>query len=282
MKFKPGTILSVLSLSISLFVLGVYLIILIHINNLVKIVNEKTPFIIELKDSLDQNTINVLISNFKSKEYVIDTKFITKDDGLKLLSEELGDDLLLEDEVNPLKNIIRIKLKNRFIVAGGVHGLIQELETDKDIEKCTFEKESVDALKSNLKGLNSIFLFLGIVFILISFVLIYNNLKFILHTDRFTIKTMELIGASPSFVKRPYLKLAFKIGIFSALIAVILLMVSLLFLNIKYEIFNSIVDLSTIILVILFILILSLVAPPIFINSIVKKYLIISDKGRYA
>ena len=257
MKFKPGTILSVLSLSISLFVLGVYLIILIHINNLVKIVNEKTPFIIELKDSLDQNTINVLISNFKSKEYVIDTKFITKDDGLKLLSEELGDDLLLEDEVNPLKNIIRIKLKNRFIVAGGVHGLIQELETDKDIEKCTFEKESVDALKSNLKGLNSIFLFLGIVFILISFVLIYNNLKFILHTDRFTIKTMELIGASPSFVKRPYLKLAFKIGIFSALIAVILLMVSLLFLNIKYEIFNSIVDLSTIILVILFILILS-------------------------
>ncbi len=281
MKFKPGTILSVLSLSISLFVLGVYLIILVHVNNLVKIVNEKTPFIIELKDSLDKNRINALISEFKDKEYVIDTKYISKDDGLKLLSKELGDDLLLEDEVNPLKDIIRIKLRNSFIVEGSVPGLIQELESDKSIEKCTFEKESVDALKSNLKSLNSIFLFLGIVFILISFILIYNNLKFILHADRFTIKTMELIGASPSFVKRPYLKLALKIGVFSALIAIILLIASLLFLNIKYSIFDSIVDFSTIVLVILFILILSLVAPPLFINSIVKKYLVLSDRGRY-
>ncbi len=282
MKFKPGTVLSVLSLSISLFVLGVYLIILVHINNLVKIVNEKTPFIIELKDSLDQNEINALILDFKSKEYVIDTKYISKDDGLKLLSKELGDDILLEDEVNPLKNIIRIKLRNDFIDGGGVPRFTQELENNLNIEKCTFEKESVDILKSNLKSLNSIFLFLGIVFILISFILIYNNLKFILHADRFTIKTMELIGASPSFVKRPYLKLALKIGVFSALIAIVLLIASLLFLNIKYSIFDSIIDLSTIVLVILFILILSLVAPPLFINSIVKKYLILSDRARYA
>ena len=282
MKFKPGTVLSVLSLSISLFVLGVYLIILVHINNLVKIVNEKTPFIVELKDSLNKGELNTLISDIADREYIIDTKYISKEEGLKLLSKELGDDLLLEDEVNPLKDIIRVKLKNDFIDGGGVSRFIQELENDLNIEKCTFEKESVDILKSNLKSLNSIFLFLGIVFIFISFILIYNNLKFILHADRFTIKTMELIGASPSFVKRPYLKLALKIGVFSALIAIVLLIASLLFLNIKYSIFDSIIDLSTIVLVILFILILSLVAPPLFINSIVKKYLILSDRARYA
>jgi len=280
-KFKPGTILSVLSLSISLFVLGVYLIILVHIHNMVKIINEKTPFIVELRDSLSENELQGLMDNIQSRDYLFDVDYIPKEKGLKILVNELGDDILLNDEVNPLKDIIRFKLKNEFIEEGGEAGLISELEGDIYVEKCTFEKESVESLKNNLTNLNSIFLFLGIVFILISFVLIYNNLKFILHADRFTIKTMELIGASPSFVRRPYLKLALKIGVLSAFISVVLLLSALIFLNYRYNIFESIIDFKTIVFVIVFILIVSVVSPPLFINSIVKKYLILSDSGRY-
>ncbi len=281
MRFKPGTILSVLSLSISLFVLAVYLIILIHINNMVKIVNEKTPFIVELKDSLSQGELDELITDFKTRDYIFDVNFISKADGIKLLSKELGEGILLNDETNPLKDIIRFKLKNDFIAAAKEKNLIAELEKNYTIDKCTFEKESIESLKNNLINLNSIFLFLGIVFILISFILIYNNLKFILHADRFTIKTMELIGASPSFVKRPYIKLAVKIGFLSAVISTLLLVIVLVFLDFKYDILNSIIDFKTVAFIVIIIVILSILTPPVFINSIVRKYLLLSDRGRY-
>jgi len=249
---------------------------------MVKIINEKTPFIVELRDSLSENELQELKDDFNSRDFIFDVNYISKDDGLKILSKELGENILLNDEENPLKNIFRFKLKNEFIEKGGAEELITELEKNRDIEKCTFEKESIDSLKNNLSNLNSIFLFLGIVFILISFVLIYNNLKFILHADRFTIKTMELIGASPSFVKRPYIKLALKIGFLSAIISVFLLISALIFLNFKYNIFDSIIDFKTIVFVIIFIVLISIISPPLFINSIVKKYLVLSDSGRYS
>jgi len=206
---------------------------------------------------------------------------MVKEDGFKLLKNQFGNDILVEGEKNPLKNILKLKLKNEFIQKDGDKVLIAELIKRDEIETCSFEKESVERLKKNLMSLNSILLFLGILFIAISFILIYNNLKFILHADRFTIKSMELIGASPAFVKRPYVKLSLKIGFYSGLISSIILSLLLFFFNFKYHIFDSIVDIKLVILVILGLFFVSILLPPLFINSLVKKYLMQSDKNRY-
>lgn len=282
MKFKPGTILSVFSFSISLFVLGFYLLILVHISNLISIVNEKTPFVIELKDSTSQDHIKSLKTELGENSSIFDIVFISKEDGLKMMEKQLGKKILEEDEENPFKELIKFKLKDEFIRDGKVKALVDYLSQKPIVENCIFEKESVSSLKKNLLNLNSIFLFLGIVFIIISFILIYNNLRFILHADRFTIKTMELIGASPSFVKRPYIKLATKIGLFSGIISISLLTVLLLYLNIQYRIFEAFADISLTIPILLGIFIVSLVFPPIFINYLVNKYLMLSDRSRYS
>lgn len=281
MKFKPGTILSVFSFSISLFVLGFYLIILVHISSLISIVNEKTPFVIELKDSTSSEQLNSLQKELEENASIFEIVFISKEDGLKMMEKQLGKQILEEGEENPFKELIKFKLKDDFIRGGKVEGLIDKLSKKSIVENCIFEKESVSSLKKNLLSLNSIFLFLGVVFIIISFILIYNNLRFILHADRFTIKTMELIGASPSFVKRPYIKLASKIGLFSGVISVSLLTLLLLYLNIRYNIFESFADMSITIPILLGIFIVSLILPPIFINYLVNKYLKLSDRDRF-
>jgi len=81
MKFKPGTVLSVFSLSISLFVLGFYILVLVHISNLVEIVNEKTPFIIELSDSLSTEDLNILKEELKQNKYIFNIEYLSKEDG---------------------------------------------------------------------------------------------------------------------------------------------------------------------------------------------------------
>lgn len=281
MKFKPGTILSVFSFSISLFVLGFYVMVLLHVTNLVEIVNEKTPFVIELSDSLTSQELNNLKSELELNENILTTEYLSKEDGLKLLQNQFGKEILVDGEDNPLKNILKLKLKNDFIQAGGDKTLIDALTKKPEVVSCSFEKESIEKLKSNLLSLNSILLFLGLLFIIVSFILIYNNLKFILHADRFTIKTMELIGASPSFVKRPYVKLSLKIGFYSGLIATIILGIVLLFFSNKYNIFDSIVDIKIVIIIIVGIFFIGIILPPIFINSLVRKYLMQSDQHRY-
>jgi cell division transport system permease protein len=280
LKFKPGTILSIFSFSISLFILGFYLLILIHISKLVKIVNERTPYIIELKNGVSQDQIDSIKNELTQNPDIFDINYISKEKGLEIMKKELGQDIL-QDSINPLKDIIKLKLKNDFINAGKEKGLTENLLKNPSVENCYYEKQAISRLKKNLLTLNSVFLMLGIIFTIISFILIYNNLRFILHSDRFMIKSMELIGASPAFIKRPYIKLAILIGFYSGIIAILFLVLLLIFLNIKFNIFQSFLDINIVISIMMGIFVVSLIIPPVFINYLGDKYLRLSDRHRY-
>ena len=282
MKFKPGTVLSIFSYALSLFVLGFYLVILVHISNLSGIINEKTPFIIELGDNTPRSKVDSLLRDLKGRDYIFDVSYIPKEKGLEILLEEAGDSLLVDSSANPLKDVIKFKLKNSFVKKGKEKELEENLRQDPVVANCIYDKESVEALEKNLAGVNSIFLVLGIIFAVISFVLIYNNLRFILHADRFLIKNLELIGASPSFIKRPYIKLALKTGFFAGLISVFLLSAILLFLNIKYGIFNIILDIKLTLLILVLMFFISVILPPLFINYLVNRYLRLTGKQMYS
>ena len=282
LKFKPGTILSIFSFSLSLFVLGFYLIVMVHIANLIDIVNERTPFVIELKDNADSTSVYSLKESLDNLDYVFDVEYIPKEKGLQIMVEQFGQDIITDKEENPLKDLIKLKLKNSFIKQGKEKEFIDGIKQNSFVEDCIYEKESVESLKSNLSKLNSVFLILGIIFIVISFILIYNNLRFILHADRFMIKNMELIGASPSFIKRPYLKLALKIGFYSALISIFLLIMILVFFNLRYDIFNVILDIKLVALILVLMFVTSIILPPVFINYLVNRYLRLTDKHLYS
>ncbi|HHH53745.1 MAG TPA: FtsX-like permease family protein [Bacteroidetes bacterium] len=273
MKLKPGTVLSVFSFSVSLFMLGFYIIVLFHISKLVSIVNERTPVIIELNDDLSEKYINHLIDSLESNKDVYELEYISKEQGLSLLEKDLGSELISSSADNPLKNIIKFKLKNNVFKENRIEEFINKIKEINGVATCYYEKTSVDSLKKNLKALNSFFFILGIIFIIISFVLIYNNLKFILSADRYNIKTMELIGASPSFIKRPYIKLSMKIGFYSGLIAIFFLLVLIMFLNLKFDLFNTILDIRIIVSVFVGIFVFSTILPPVFVNYLTIKYL---------
>lgn len=273
--------MSIFSLSISLFILGLYALVLVHVSNISKIINEKTPFVIELNDSTDQSTITNLINSLNSNKGVLEVELIDKEAGLKEMKKQLGADILEVGETNPLKDIIKLNLQSQFIEDKKVDTLRQELLELDFVTNCVFEKESVDNLKSNLESLNSFFLILGLIFMIISFVLIYNNIKLILHGDRFTIKTLELIGGSPEFIKRPYIKISLFIGFFAGIIGAVLLSTLLVYLHLSYGIFDSIAHLGISIAVIIILFLISVSLPPVLANYQAKKYLLISDKKRY-
>lgn len=278
-KVKPGTVLSILSFSISLFVLGFYLILGLHLSSLFSNFDKKTPFIVELSDSISKSELSQLQKTIENNLAVKDLEFISREEGLKLMNKQIGTDLNFND--NPLKDIYKLKLKNDYTSEKEIAILKSELKKMQWVEECYYEKEDIQSLKSNLSGFNSVLLLIALVFIIISFILIYNNLRFMLHADRFQIKTMELIGASPVFIKRPYIKISIKIGILSAILSVLIISLILIYLEANYRVFNTFFELNIIYIVIIILLFISIVVPPFFVNYLVNKYLKMSDSERH-
>lgn len=280
LKFKPGTVLSILSFSISLFILGFYLLLLIHLSNLIRIINEKTPYIIELQDKLTDEEKTQIREILLNMPEISDARYISKEEGLKIMEDYIGKGILTGE--NPLRDIYKLKLKDSVIQKGKLEELTRNFASFEWVSDSYFEKDSIEDLRNNLKSFNSVLLFIALIFITISFILIYNNLKFILHADRFQIKTMELIGASPAFIKMPYTKLSVKIGMFSGIIAVLLIVLILFYLNMKYGIASTFLDPGLTSIVLLFLLLISILSPPVFINYLVGKYLRMTDRERYS
>jgi cell division transport system permease protein len=283
MKFKPGTILTLVSLTITLFLIGFYLLILVHLSKLEDIVNEKTPFVVVLADSLSQPELYILQQNLRERPYVLAStmEHITKEEGLRRLEKQFGKPVLSDSLVNPLHDVIRFKLTADFIQAGGATRLADELAEMDAVAESYFEEQQVQQLKSNLRRFNQILLMLGLIFVFISILLIYNNLKLVLRNDRFMLKTMELIGASPGFIKLPYIRKSLQIGLLAGLINVALFAVLLIYLNLKFELFTHFFDLSYTVLVLVLIFFIGIFFPLVFSNMLVNQYIRMPEDRRF-
>ena len=283
MKFKPGTVITLVSLSITLFLIGFYLLIVVHLSKLEELVDEKTPFLIELKDNLAQPDRFLLIQQLKEREYVqpSSVRFISRDDGLKMLEEQFGNQLLSDSTGNPLRDVISLKLQSAFIRSGGAGQLIGDLEKHPAVENCYFEQQQTGQLRNNLARLNRVLLITGLLFVVISVLLIYNNLKLVLRADRFMLKTMELVGASPSFIKLPYIKKSLQIGFLAGIINLLLFSVLLVYLNTQFDVFEHFFDLSLTLFVLVILFFIGLFFPLVFSNILVNKFIRMPENKRY-
>lgn len=283
MKFKPGTILTLISLTITLFLIGFYLVILVHLSKLEELVNEKTPFVIELVDSLPQPDLYLLQQNLRKRPYVLNAtlEYISKEEGLQMLEEQFGKQVLSDSMFNPLRDIVRFKLSADFVRSGGPATLATELKAMDEVIQCYFEEQQVKQLKANLMRFNRILLILGFLFIAISVLLIYNNLKLVLRSDRFMLKTMELVGASPGFIKLPYIKKSLQIGLLAGLINIVLFAAVLFYLNQRFELFENFFDLSYTVFVMVLIFFIGIFFPLVFSNVLVNQYIKMPDEKRY-
>lgn len=274
MKFKPGTILTLVSLTITLFLIGIYLILLVHVTKLEDIVNEKTPFVLELRDSLAQPDIFLLKNNLLERSYVIGSsvEYIPKEEGLKMLEDQFGQQILADSTINPLNDVIRFRMHSSYIKSNDVDDLVQELNGLDQVEYCYFEQQQIGLLKGNLSRLNTILLVLGLLFIGISILLIYNNVKLVLRSDRKMLKTMELVGASPSFIKMPYIKKSIQIGFLAGLINLVLFGLLFLYLHYQLDLFAKFFDLTRTLFVLFLIFVIGIFIPLLFSNILINRF----------
>lgn len=229
-RTKPNYLLSILSVAMVLFMLGLFGLIVLHLNSLSDFLKEKVEVIIELREGSSDAEITALQDIIRQESAIKQESIqhVGKEEALRIMREDFAAHDISNLGINPLYDAIVFNVHAKNMNTDYLKRLSDQLEDNSTVQAVFYEEELVGSIVSNLKKLAFLALALSVLFVLIALSLINNTIKLALYSNRFVIRNMELVGASWSFIRRPYMRLGIRNGLYSGLLAVLGLLLTLL------------------------------------------------------
>lgn len=219
MQFVTASI----STTMVLLLLGLVLFFVLCSHNLSTYVKENLVFSIVISDDMKENDILALQRQLDAKPFVRTSAYISKKQALKEYTEAMGTDPQEFLGFNPLKASIQINLHSDYANTDSLAIIEKQIKENTDIHEINYQRELIDAVNKNIARISLLLLALAAVLTLISFALINNTIRLTIYSQRFLIHTMKLVGATWGFIRRPFLRRNFWIGLCSALLADVVL-----------------------------------------------------------
>lgn len=216
-------ITTVISISLVLFMLGLIGILALSSKRLSNYVKENISFSVFLKEGVKDADILRLQKNLDAAPYVKSTLFITKEMAADQLKKDLGEEFVEYLEYNPLPPAIEVKYHAEYANPDSIAVIERELKEFSQIDEVYYQKNLVSLINDNVKRISLIVLVFCILLLVVAIALINNTMRLSVYSRRFTIKTMQLVGATHGFIRWPFIKASVYQGIVAALIAIGLL-----------------------------------------------------------
>jgi cell division transport system permease protein len=232
--FDMQFITASISTMLVLLLLGLVVFFVLTANNLSVYVRENIAVSVQLSDDMPEPEILQFQKRLNKEAYVKTTTYISKSQALREQTEAMGTDPAEFIGHNPFNASIEIKLNSDYANSDSVQWIQEELLGNKNILEVSYPQELMDSVNNNLKKISLVLLALAALLTLISFALINNTIRLTIYSKRFLIHTMKLVGASWSFIRRPFLLRNIWVGIFAAIMADALL-TGMSYLLIRYE-----------------------------------------------
>lgn len=223
-KLRSSYLTSIISISLVLFLLGLVGLLILNAKRLSDYVKENIGFTIILNDNIKEVDIIRLQKNLDARKYVKSTDFITKEEAAAELMEELGENFIDFLGYNPLGNSIEVRFYAAYANPDSIALIENEILDHEGIKEVFYQKSLVHLVNENVKKIGLTIFIFSILLFLIAVALINNTIRLSVYSRRFLINTMKLVGATQSFIRRPFLKKSAVHGIYAALIAIILLL----------------------------------------------------------
>lgn len=220
---RPTTFYATVSITIVLVLVGLFLTLFFHTGNITNILKQNINILVEVQDVMPEPEVNRILGVVKGLEGVIpeSVEFIEKEKAIEFMSSEFGS--LTEDIENPFKNIIKFNLKASHYTESHIQKIKELLELEKGVIGFYYENENIEMVRKNLSNFSYIILGLAFIFVLLSVAIIYNTLRLTLLADEKKIKTMQIVGATGSFIRKPYYIWAVRLSISSTAFVVFIL-----------------------------------------------------------
>lgn len=217
--FDMQFITSSISTTLVLLLLGLVVFFVLAAHNLSIYVKENINFSILISDDMKESEILKLQKKLDKEAFVKETEYISKKQALREQTEAMGTDPQEFLGYNPFTASIEIKLHSDYANSDSIAKIEKLIRKNTNIQEVLYQKELIDAVNDNIRNISLMLLGLAVILAFISFALINNTIRLAIYSKRFLIHTMKLVGASWSFIRRPFLRRNFWIGVLSAAVA---------------------------------------------------------------
>ena len=230
-KGKSAYFVPTISISLVLIVVGMLVFILLNARAVSDHVKRNIGFAVIVKDNANEAEIKRVQKILDTQPYVYTSKYITKEQAAKSFKKEMGEDFERILGANPLLPSIEIKLNPAYANNDSLVMIEKGLARFDIIHEVYYQKSMIESINENIRRITIIFLIVGAVLVLISFTLIRNMIHLAVYSQRLLIKTMQLVGATPFFICKPFVYGSMWRGFFGALIANLVLLGAIFFVQ---------------------------------------------------
>ena len=218
-RLRSSYFVSIISISLLLFIVGLMGLLVLNARNLSEYVKENISFSVILEEDAKEVDIIRIQKNLDAARYVKSTRHITKERAAMELEEMLGEDFISYLGYNPLLPSIEVNLYAAYANPDSIMVIERDIEQFATVKEVYYQKSLVHLVNENIRKISIILISFSLMLFLISISVINNTIRLSVYAKRFLINTMQLVGATNSFIRRPFLYKSAAHGMFAAIFA---------------------------------------------------------------
>lgn len=222
-NIKNIQVTAIFSMSLVLFLIGMVSMLLFVARDMSDQIKENINLSLVLKDDISASGVKRIEQYLKNSDFTKSIEYISKEDALKEHIESMGENPADFLGYNPLSASYEVKLQSDYANVDSVAKIEQKLKVFKDIDRVSYQKDMVNMINDNIARISLILLGIATMLLLISIALINNTIRVSIYANRFLINTMKLVGATPWFIRMPYIKQGMLNGFFASILSLVLL-----------------------------------------------------------
>ena len=240
-------------MSVVLFLFGFFGIFFISSNSIANSFKENFSVSIFFKEDAKNIEITQLQNEILMSDYVEKLKYVSKDEAVLLMKDEYGQDFIKELGFNPLVNSIDFNLKSEYVEAALLDSISKLIEKKNYVDEIVYDKNLINIINDNIKRISLWLMPSIIILLIITFLVINSSIRLSIYSNRQLIKTMQLVGATKAFIRKPFIKINIFLSLISSIISIsaIILLIYYIDLNISFVDNISIESVITLFLIIL-------------------------------
>lgn len=225
-RLTTSHVSTVVGITLVLYMLGLLGMIILHAKKVSDYVKENIGFTVFLNEDVKEVDVIQLQKKLDSRKYVKSTEYISCEKAATILQKDIGEDFISFLGYNPLSASIEIRMRADFANSDSLAILEKELLKDKNVKEVSYQKSLVSTVNENLRKISMILLGFSVLLLVIAVALINNTIRLSVFSKRFLIRTMQLIGATQSFIRRPFVIKGIVQGVIGAIISMFLILLT--------------------------------------------------------
>jgi cell division transport system permease protein len=232
----------VISIALVLFLVGLLALLVLNTKKVADNFKEQIALTVYLKDTAKEVEIDQMQKSLALAEYTKTIEFVSKEEAAKAYSEEIGEDFMEFLGYNPLQNSIDVYFNADYVSETQIAEISRDLGDKEFVDEIVYDKPLIALLNDNIKRLSFWILIVSGLLTFIAVLLINSSIRLSVYAKRFTIKTMQMVGATKHFIRRPFILRSIKLGLIGSTISLIGMGIVLYYLNKSFPELNLISD----------------------------------------